>query len=223
VCALRRRGRGGVRRFWRRFWDVRLTGKWLLVSFLLWPLFIAVPALLDGFLTGDWAVLSWLSQPWVILDWFANNLTRSGGMSEDFGWWGYALPRLQARQSAHIISSIILGAIWSLWHLPLRFLAGSSQQGTSWGLLAGSLILSSILYTWLLNNGRGSILAAVVLHAVGHTVSQMFPGSTSSIFYWVALGLVVVLVVAIYGPGRLVRVSRDSPAQLEVQDDAAAA
>jgi membrane protease YdiL (CAAX protease family) len=200
-------GREGVRRFWRRFWDVRLPGLWLLVSFLL-PFLLIAPALLAGLL-GNRVQLAWVSQPWVILGWFLNNFTRSGGMSEEFGWRGYALPRLQAKWNA-LISSIVLGVIWSVWHLPLWFLAGSSQQGSSFWLFLASLVLTSILYTWLFNSGRGSILVAVIFHAVGNTVAQMFPGSTSSVFYWVVLGLTVMFVVAVHGPRTLVRKGRAS-------------
>lgn len=69
----------------------------------------------------------------------------------------------------------------------------------------GNLVLLSILYTWLFNNGRGSILVAVVFHALSNTAAQMFPVPTDNLFYWVLLGLVVILVVAIYGPRKLVR------------------
>jgi membrane protease YdiL (CAAX protease family) len=209
-------GREGVRRFWRRFWDVRLPGVWLLVSFLLPLLLIAFPRLLVVPL-GYPLQLAWASQPAVLVGWFLNNLTRSGGMSEEFGWRGYALPRLQARWNA-LVSSIVLGVIWTAWHLPLWFLAGSSQQGSSFWLFLASLVLTSVLYTWLSNNAKGSILVAVVFHAVGNTVSQMFPGSTSNLFYWLVLGLTVVLVVAIYGPRRLVRERREpsfAPAALQ--------
>ena len=107
-----------------------------------------------------------------------------------------------------MVSSIVLGIIWAVWHLPLWFLAGSSQQGTSFWLFLANLVLTSILYTWLNNNARGSILVAVVFHAIGNTVAQMFPEPTVNLFYWIVLVLVVILVVAIYGSSRLVRGSR---------------
>ena len=60
---------------------------------------------------------------------------------------------------------------------------------------------------------KGSILVAVVFHAMGNTASQMFPGSTSNLFYWLVLVLIVVLVVVVCGPRRLVREHRKpSPA-----------
>jgi membrane protease YdiL (CAAX protease family) len=201
-------GREGMRRFWRRFWDVRLAGVWLLVSFLLPILLIALPRIIVVPL-GYPLQLAWASQPLVLVGWFLNNLTRSGGISEEFGWRGYALPRLQARWNA-LVSSIILGVIWTVWHLPLWFVAGSSQQGSSFWLFLANLVLLSVLYTWLSNNARGSILVAVVFHAMLNTVSQMFPEPTANLFYWVLLGLTVVLVVVIYGPRTLVRKRRES-------------
>jgi membrane protease YdiL (CAAX protease family) len=201
-------GREGVRRFWRRFWDVRLAGVWLLVSFLLPILLIALPRLIVVPM-GYPLQLAWASQPLVLVGWFLNNLTRSGGISEEFGWRGYALPRLQARWNA-LISSVVLGLVWAVWHVPLWFLAGSSQQGSSFWLFLANLVLLSVLYTWLFNNAKGSILVAVVFHAMLNTASQMFPSPTENLFYWATLSLAAVLVVAVYGPRTLVRNGRAS-------------
>jgi membrane protease YdiL (CAAX protease family) len=199
-------GREGVRRFWRRFWDVCLPGVWLLVSCLLPLLLIALPRFIVVPL-GYPLDLFWASQPAVLVGWFLMNFSRSGGMSEEFGWRGYALPRLQTRWNA-LISSIVLGVLWAVWHLPLWFLAGSSQQGLSFWLFLANLIMLSILYTWLFNNSQGSILVAVVFHAMANTAAQMFPEPTANLFYWLVLGLTVALVVVIYGPRRLVRARR---------------
>jgi len=42
------------------------------------------------------------------------------GLSEEFGWVGYALPLLQESYSG-IYSAIILGVIWGFWSVPLFF------------------------------------------------------------------------------------------------------
>ena len=51
----------------------------------------------------------------------------SGPVAEEAGWRGFALPRLQAKYSA-LVSSLILGVIWTCWHLPLFFMTGATQM-----------------------------------------------------------------------------------------------
>ena len=53
---------------------------------------------------------------------------------EELGWRGYVLDRLQEKRSA-LVSSLILGVVWSLWHLPLFFVQGSYQAGLGVGTL----------------------------------------------------------------------------------------
>jgi membrane protease YdiL (CAAX protease family) len=196
-----RQGRQGARDLWRRFWDVRRAGPWLAVGFLLPVLLVALPVVVSA---GGRSRLPWLSRPYLIPCWFLNNFTRSGGMSEEFGWRGYALPRLQERTNA-LAASMILGVIWAVWHVPLWFLPGSSQQGSSFWAFLAALVLISVLYTWLYNNSRGSVLVVVVFHAMNNTMAQMFPGATSRPAYWIVLVALVVLVLLVYGPRRLAR------------------
>src|SRR5215204_5322789 len=41
-----------------------------------------------------------------------------GALGEEPGWRGFALPRLQSLHGP-LVGSLILGVLWSLWHLPL--------------------------------------------------------------------------------------------------------
>jgi uncharacterized protein len=45
---------------------------------------------------------------------------------EEIGWRGYALRGLQANLSA-LASTLIIGVVWALWHLPLFFIVGLPQ------------------------------------------------------------------------------------------------
>ena len=78
-------------------------------------------------------------------------------LGEEVGWRGYALPALQARYGA-LISSVILGVAWALWHLPLFFNPDTSYSDLHFGLWLGYLIPLTILITWVFNSTGGACL-----------------------------------------------------------------
>lgn len=67
-------------------------------------------------------------------------------------------------------SSVILGAVWLLWHTPLSWLPGAAAisgpvvtvSAALWRL--AYLIGWSILFTWMYNHRQGSVLLAVLPH-----------------------------------------------------------
>lgn len=77
-------------------------------------------------------------------------LTIGGGLEEP-GWRGFALPRLQ-EQHTPVKATLILGALWGIWHLPL------------YGLGFVGPMLFAFFYTWLYNR-TGSVLLCILLHA----------------------------------------------------------
>ena len=87
----------------------------------------------------------------------------SGPLSEEAGWRGFALPRLQSRYNA-LVSSLILGVIWCCWHIPLFFLTGSSQRGIPFPIYLLLVVILGIYFTWLYNNTRGSLVITVLAH-----------------------------------------------------------
>ncbi|MBE1878266.1 CPBP family intramembrane metalloprotease [Myceligenerans sp. TRM 65318] len=85
------------------------------------------------------------------------------GPVEEIGWRGYALPLLQ-RRFTPLVASLILGALWGLWHLPAFLLGGTVQSQWSFGaFLIGALALS-VLMTPMFNAARGSILIPALFH-----------------------------------------------------------
>jgi membrane protease YdiL (CAAX protease family) len=88
-----------------------------------------------------------------------------GPLSEEIGWCGYALGRLQTRWNA-LISSLIIGMVWALWHLPLFLLVGTSQHELGLpfiGFLVG-IMANSVFYTMLYNNTKQSLWSAILFH-----------------------------------------------------------
>ena len=87
------------------------------------------------------------------------------GIGEEIGWRGYALPKLQTGYSA-LVSSVILGGIWVLWHLPLFFNPATSYSNTPLWVFLIFLLPFSILIGWIFNSTGGSVLMVMILHAV---------------------------------------------------------
>ncbi len=96
-----------------------------------------------------------------------------GPLGEEPGWRGYALPRLEARFGA-VRATVLLGILWTGWHLPLFLIAGwESLPLWSYGLV---LIGVSTIMTWSTNLARFSVLPAVVMHAAFNTVARFLNG-----------------------------------------------
>jgi len=161
-------GRVGVRRLLRRIvlWQVGL--RWYLFAFIGVPLLMALGTII---VPGGLASFQFLGPRYVLtyLATFIPVLIIGGPLFEEIGWRGFALPRLQRLHGA-LVGSIILGILWGLWHLP-EFLV-PSWAATSGGsdLLAivkfvMFAIASAIVFTWVFNNTKGSVLMAILVHA----------------------------------------------------------
>lgn len=124
---------------------------------------------------------------------------------EELGWRGYALDRLQLRQSA-LVSSVILGVVWAVWHLPLFFTEGSYQHdmvgfGTLefWMFMIG-IIPVSVAITWVYNNTARSILVAILMHGwTNFTLQSIELTGRSEVFHITIWFVVVALIIAIWG------------------------
>ena len=126
-----------------------------------------------------------------------------GPLSEEIGWRGYALGRLQTRWNA-LTSSLIVGLVWALWHLPLFMMVGTSQHELRLpfiGFLVG-FMANSILYTWLYNNTKQSIWSAMLLHWLYTCAFQVMSSwvTRSPLYNWleylpyVTMAAIVVLI-----------------------------
>ena len=85
-------------------------------------------------------------------------------LTEETAWRGFTLPRLQAKYTP-TISSLILGVLWGLWHIPLVFIPGSFQATIPFAGFILSAIATSILMTWVFNHSKGSVLVSAIFHA----------------------------------------------------------
>jgi Type II CAAX prenyl endopeptidase Rce1-like len=54
------------------------------------------------------------------------------GYLEEIGWMGYAFPKMRLQSNA-LAASILLGLLWSIWHLPvIDYLGTATPHGAYW-------------------------------------------------------------------------------------------
>jgi len=89
-----------------------------------------------------------------------------GGLMEEVGWRGFALPKLQMKFTP-LQSSIILGVIWSLWHIPVKLIFSPFSYFLSFYFIFTLMcILYSIVITYFYNRLGGSILFGIAFHGL---------------------------------------------------------
>ncbi len=85
-----------------------------------------------------------------------------GGL-EELGWRGILQPKLE-KAITYLPSVLVVGIIWSLWHLPLWFMEGTPQSVLPFGLYLVSGIVLTTSFTTLYKY-TNSLLLCIVSHA----------------------------------------------------------
>lgn len=157
-------GRKGVGELWRggRRWRVGIP--WYAIVVLLPCLASAVAWVADAGLTvpalGPWA-------PALVSGLLA-------GILEEFGWSGFAFPRLQ-KIYGFVPAGLAMGFIVAFWHLPLFFTPGQPQYEFAFMPFLLTLIAVRFLFGWVYNGSGGSVLLLILFHASGNFWSEILP------------------------------------------------
>jgi len=83
--------------------------------------------------------------------------------TEELAWRGYVLPRMQARWSP-LVAALVLGVIWTLFHVPYFLMKGGHPGGYTPLLFALSLLPFSVLLARTFNATAGGVLLPHLLH-----------------------------------------------------------
>jgi membrane protease YdiL (CAAX protease family) len=206
-------GRAGLRDLGHRLLRFRVATRWYVAVFALPVLLVGAAVALIPTLGGsalDWSKRPGLASTALLLVIFLL-LPIGAPLGEEIGWRGFALPRLLARHSA-LAASLILGVIWSLWHLPGVLADPTLRVPVPFHL---QVIPLAVLFTWLFVNTKGSLFIAVLFHAWNDLVLQYLgamvaPGDYERMWWLLlaSLGLAAVAVVVATGPEHLSRTHR---------------
>lgn len=191
-------GEKGVGELFRplKIWRVNIG--WYLFALLLQPVLFIIARWLDSLFGNTYEIISPLSTveaplafviPVVIIT------AIPGAFMEELGWRGFALPRLQTRNNA-LFASIILGLVWGIWHIPsMMYFGDANAWNITWAVL--NFIPATLLFTWLFNSTKGSLLLVTLFHASVQYSNNFFgviPTQTANYLLW--LTSIVILVIA---------------------------
>jgi membrane protease YdiL (CAAX protease family) len=203
------RGKAGVLGLLRSMVQWRAGVRWYLFILLGIPIlnflaFLVVPGTLPDFVAPN----SRLVQVYLTEMLFSVTIGIAP-LWEEVGWRGFALPGMQ-RLHGPVLGTLILGALWGVWHLPFFFgpLARTGPDATfisaGIALIEFSIGLTglSVVMTWVLNNCRGSTLLAILLHAAfdssGLAMVALFPSTPPYYLpvHYQTLGIAIVFSIA---------------------------
>jgi uncharacterized protein len=190
-------GRKGVRSLFSRMFQWRLPLKWYTVFFV-------PPALVLTVLFGLKTIVSPSYAPNFFLMGILFGVP--AGYLEEIGWMGYAFPKMRLQSNA-LAASILLGLLWSIWHLPvIDYLGTATPHGAYWlpFFLAFTSVMTAtrVLICWTYSNTKSLLLAQLIhVSSTGSLVIFSVPrltGGQEAMWYGLyAIGLWVMIAIVV--------------------------
>jgi membrane protease YdiL (CAAX protease family) len=204
-------GRGGLRRLAQRLIPWRSAAWW----------YLSVVIGYAAITAAAWqAVMYFGSAAGAVVDWpqFFSSLLPAlardpGPLGEEFGWRGFALPKLLERYSP-LKSTLILGLIHAIWHLPLFFIPSMPQKQLSFPIFTMGVVSIAVFNTVLYLRTRANLLLAIIVHLMANVCGGLVVGvfGAQAFPFFAAAEALVAFAIVIAG-GLRATGRRTSPAQ----------
>jgi membrane protease YdiL (CAAX protease family) len=195
-------GRAGLRDLVSRLLTWRTGAGWYAVALLTAPLLqlgvlLALSLFSPGFLP---AIVTASDKTSLLIMGVAVGLV--GGLAEELGWTGFAIPRLR-RQYSILATGSIVGVLWAVWHfLQMWWVGRTSAETVPPAIFLPHYFLSAIamltayrvLMVWVYDRTQ-SLLVAMLMHAsyIFTTLFVFAPPITGEPFLVYSWAFVVVL------------------------------
>ena len=187
-------GRAGLRELFGRVVLWRINVKWYAIASF-------VPAAVAFLAIGLWALLGNAVPDFASADMLLPLILLAvftGATGEELGWRGTALPRLQARWNV-LTSSLVLGVLWALYHLPSFFLSGMPLENAPLITFMVGTVGINVFISWIFNHTGGSLLMMFLFHfalnlmgnVTGIYSAPALFGLLAAIYCVVAIGVIV--------------------------------
>lgn len=198
---------------WDRVFKWQVSGRYYMFAVSYMVVAKLTAAVLYRVLRGEWPAFGPVPLYLLLLATLVSTPVQAG---EEIGWRGYALPRLSARVGLPA-ASLVLGAIWAFWHLPLFLMSGTDSTGQPFLLFSLGVIAISVAMTWLYVRTEGSLLLVMLMHGAINNTTGVVPSSRpepGSVFGFAAplMAWLTITVLWIGGVALLARLARSSGA-----------
>ena len=195
-------GKGSSVNYLRGFLNFRLGWKAYLLPILILGGCTAASWILPEFFGVD-RLIKFLPSFWLFIPYLLLMIFMGGGQ-EEFGWRGYALPRIENLLGLWW-GNIILGIVWAVWHLPLWFITGTSQTYMNFG---GFILLTvgySFLFSWILEISGRKPFSGLYVHGLANAFIPFMPTLNMQkdipqprFWIWVSLTFIVGVIITFF-------------------------
>ena len=104
--------------------------------------------------------------------------TLFGPVWEEIAWRAFALRKLECRYS-RLISALIIGTYWAVWHIPMWLLTLSYLTFPLLLVICANLVCWSVIFTFLYERSGQSLPVTILLHAT-YVAVQIWVGAALS-------------------------------------------
>lgn len=107
---------------------------------------------------------------------------------EEIAWRAFALRRLQCRYS-RLLSTLIIGVYWGLWHIPLWVLTATYHTAPFLLIYCVNLVAWSVIFSFLYDRSGQSLPVTILLHSTILIVQNL-------VFFAVIRGTIYIFPIA---------------------------
>jgi membrane protease YdiL (CAAX protease family) len=218
-------GKAGFRDLLSRMTRWKVGARWYAVALLTAPLVFATillslslfsPDFLPRILTTtDMASLLLFGIGWGLI---------GGGLLEELGWTGFAVPTLLRMRYGVLATGVIVGVLWAVLHFPVFFWMGRASGALPLAIFVPLDLFSvvvgmaafRVLMVWVYERSGGSMLVAGVLMHTSYTAFSFILGpltisGVAFLTYMFAVAAVLWVVVAVVSVAQGGHLSRQPP------------
>ncbi len=169
---------------------------WYLFALLAFPLVHILGIVITGMIGGENSIATTRIDSQLLTTMllaFVYVFFYSGGVNEETGWRGFAQLRLQAHHSP-LLANLMLWLFLVAWHIPNDIV--QYRDGGYLLVRVGLYPFITILFGWVFNRTRGSILAPAIFHASMNAMNPavgVLPMTTTGNVLLIGLALFAIL------------------------------